>query len=484
MFTRSVVPALLVGGFVSALLAACAQGQQLTGGAGGSGPGVGGSTSSGSAGGMPEAGPPGVIGSPCKSNADCTMGSCAPIGNASYCTQPCPPECPDGTYCTVVNGTSLCAPDLDQQCTKCSATTDCKLPSDQCLTAPLGDKFCARDCSIDGLCPNGFTCVDKDGYTNPADGGAPDGGDAGAADGGKPATTAYKWCVPNSGSSCPCNQKRDGVAHACVVKNDKGACTGMETCNGKQGKWEGCTAATPAAETCNGKDDNCNGMPDDGDPNALCASAGPKPPHASWACKSAACTLGACDPGWTSYPAGPASAGCACPLETGEPNGTCGAATPAGAVNDTGGAPLTITGTLSSAADVDFWSFDAVDIDEGSTNSYHVSIAFTAPAPNDEFMMDVMRDTCTDTPTGPASNIIAYDWCVNGFDGANTGEAPCGPASGSHCGGTPGSQASGTHTAKYYVRVYRRPGATGTCSQYTLMINGGGGACDFTKKCP
>ncbi|APR87407.1 Tryptophan synthase alpha chain [Minicystis rosea] len=472
---------MLLGGVVSAAAAACAQGQQLTGvGGNAGGPGVGGSTtSSGAAGGKPDAGN-GEIGSPCKSNADCTEGSCSPIGNGSYCTQPCPPDCPFGTYCTVINGTSLCAPDLDQQCTKCSSNTDCKLPSDQCLTAPLGDKFCARDCSVDGVCPNGFTCVDKAAYAG--DGGVPEGG-TDAGDAGMPVSTAFKWCVPNGGSSCPCNQKRDDVARACSVKNQYGNCNGMETCDGKQGKWDGCTAATPAAETCNGKDDNCNGMADDGDQNALCAASGPKPPHASWACKNATCSLGACDPGWTSYPAGPASVGCGCQVETGEPNGSCGTATNAGSVSDTG-APITIQGTLSSAADVDFWSFDTVDVNEGSTNSYHVRINFTAPATNSEFLMDVIRgDTCTDTPTGAATSIVAYDWCVNGFNGVDTGEAPCGPTASVHCGGLPGSGVIGTHSSKYYIRVFRKPGATGTCTQYSLSVSAAAGACDFAQKC-
>jgi len=470
--------AVLVGGLACAVVAACAKGNELPGTGGGGSGAYGGSASASS--GMPEAGPIGVIGSPCKGNQDCTQGTCAPIGNGAYCTQTCPPDCPPGSYCTLINGAALCAPDLDQQCLQCAATTDCKLPSDQCLQAPAGDRFCARDCSVDGLCPNGFTCLDKAAYQGEADGGAPD---AGPDDAGTTMGMPFRWCVPNSGFSCPCNDKRDGVTHACSVKNASGTCSGMETCNGKQGKWEGCTASTPAAESCNGKDDDCNGMVDDADPNALCAAQGPKPPHANWACKNGACSLGGCDPGWTQFPAGTAAEGCNCGLEMGEPNGTCGAATAAGMVTDTGGAPLTLSGTLSSAADVDVWSFDAVDVDETTTNSYHVAIAFTAPAPNDEFIMDVMRgDPCSDAPSGAATAITAYDWCVNGFDGM-TGELNCGPTAAVHCGGSITDPASTTHTAKYYVRVYRKPGAAATCTQYTLDVSGGGGECDFTKKC-
>ena len=38
-----------------------------------------------------------------------------------------------------------------------------------------------------------------------------------------------------------------------------------------------------------------------------------------------------------------------------------------------------------------------------------------APSPNNEFVMDVIRgSTCTDSPTGGATKITSYDWCVNG----------------------------------------------------------------------
>jgi hypothetical protein len=286
----------------------------------------------------------------------------------------------------------------------------------------------------------------------------------------------YKWCVPNSGYSCPCGSKRDGVTHQCKVENASGKCLGSEACNGKTGKWEGCDAPTPAAETCNGKDDDCTGKADDGDPNLMCASQGPKPTHASWACNAGTCSVGACDQGWVVFPAGSATDGCNCQLETGEPNGTCATATAAGSVSDTG-APITISGTLSGVNDVDYWSFDAVDTNEATTNSFHLAIAFAAPTANDEFLMDVMRGTCADTPTGPSMAITAYDWCVNGSNGTtpHKGEASCGPQGEAHCG---------SYGGKVYVRVYRKAGAPATCTQYQLTASAKGGTCDFTQTCP
>ena len=43
-------------------------------------------------------------------------------------------------------------------------------------------------------------------------------------------------------------------------------CEGVETCSA--GVWAGCTAPSPSAERCNGKDDNCNGLVDEGNPDA------------------------------------------------------------------------------------------------------------------------------------------------------------------------------------------------------------------------
>jgi hypothetical protein len=491
----------LLGGAVALSFAACAKGNMLTG-VGGSGGGGDTSTTTGS--GKHDAGN-GEIGSTCDDQNPCKMGTCTQVGGQKYCTTPCPPSCPDGTYCSFINGASVCVPDLDQQCLKCLGMVDCKMPSDACLTAPLGDKFCARDCSVDGVCPNGFTCENAVTYETPdagapkdggADGGSKDGGakDGGSADagggtgGGSGSTTPTRWCVPNSGFSCPCNDKRDGVTHECDNKNASGVCKGTETCDGKDAAWKGCTALTPVAETCNNKDDNCDGQIDEGDPNALCSAMGPKPPHANWSCKTGMCSLGACDMGWVQFPLGTPAMGCNCQVDSNEPNGTCAAATNAGSVSDTGGT-ITLSGTLSSAADVDVFTFQANDVDEGTTNSFHVSLAFTMPTTNNEFVMDVIKGSnCTDTPTGPGVGITSYDWCVNGSDGATPpkGEGTCGLQSVNHCGGTPGEMGSTTtlsHSSQFYVRVYRKSGATASCTPYQITVGGGGGQCDFTQAC-
>ena len=512
MATSRVVRALAIGLVAGAAFAACAQGNQLQLGQT-TGTGGGTKTSSHSTsgtGGMPIM--PGNIGAPCPDGM-CAEGTCTLVGATKYCTTSCPPTCPSGTYCSLINGNPTCVPDLDQECDKCTTAADCKLPSDSCMTAPAGDTFCARDCTVDSMCPAGFTCTDltsydQDGGTDAGDAGGGDAGgggadagkgDAGAGDAGKTdagshdgggaggagtgdagtggggpiGTTPTKWCVPDNGASCPCNSKRDGIMNACSNTNSFGTCTGTETCDGKNAQWD-CTALMPGMEVCNGKDDNCDGQIDEGDPNMLCAGMGNAPPHTNWACTNGKCSLGTCMPGWVSYPAG--SNGCPCQVDAYEPDQSCAAAKDMGMTADVGGTPIVINGTLSSDTDVDVYTFKTVDVNEMTANSYHLSISFTQPMPNGEFLMDVeMGTSCTDMPTGGSANITSYDWCVNANMGT-TGELMCAPA-------TVGVPHCGDHSSTYYVRVHRKAGVTGTCTPYQVTITAAGGPCDLTQTC-
>jgi hypothetical protein len=498
--TRGLFRALLASTAIGAVIVACASGNDVqdepggsggSSGAGGFATGGAGGTSTGSGGGSTTTTtglPPGEIGGPCNETADCKGGNCTQIGAAKYCTQACPPACPAGTYCAFVEGDALCVPDLGNQCGACNGVVDCKGASDACLTAPAGDKFCARDCTTQGDCPDGFTCVDGSQYGPGAPGGGAGGagqgggafgGSGGAGQGGAdhPSGQAWKYCVPKDGASCGCSAERDKVERSCQSPSQNGgSCTGTQSCDGATGQWSACSAPAPAPEQCNGKDDDCNGKIDDGDPATMCKGS-PPPNTLGWACKGGECVPGECKQGFTSYPDADPKKGCSCQMELGEPNDACAQAYAVGKVTDQAGSSLTINGTLSSDGDVDVWTFDSKDLDEGSTNSYHLSIAFGLPVPNDEFVFDVVRgDACQDAPSGPAVSLTSYSWCVDGSDGDKQGEQSCGPAAAVHCQ---------DHSSKYFVRVHRKAGAKGTCSLYQLKVMGAGGeACDFTKKCP
>jgi hypothetical protein len=503
------------------ILIACAAGSTDTIGDGGLADGTGtgdggggdGSGDTGSKGsGLP-------IGSACESTSQCASpGTCTALGSGHYCTEPCPESdmCPTGTYCSIIDDTDLCVPDLKQECLTCTKASDCKLPSDACLTSPQGDSFCARDCTPEGdECPTGFTCVDKATYAGTklgggsadagtSDGGATDGSavDGGAVDGdgedgggldsggdaddsGMEAGTdagmgsgngPSKWCVPIHGASCTCDAERNGLVENCSVTNKWGTCTGQATCIGATGKLQACNAQTPSMEICNGVDDNCNGQIDEGDPNSLCSFMGGPPANSSWVCMNGACSLGPCAAGFTAFPPGPLSQGCNCAVNAGDADGLCDMAIQAGSVSATTGSPLVITGTLSSATAVAVYHFTSDDSGGlTNTNPYHVSITFTQPTTNTEFVMDVIRGaTCSDAPVGATTDVTSYDWCVDATS-ATAGEAPCGPTAVHHCT---------DESSDYYIRVYRAAGVTPTCTTYELTVSGNSAAvCDLTQSC-
>ena len=95
-------------------------------------------------------------------------------------------------------------------------------------------RFCARDCSIDG-CPSLYSCETVNGR---------------------------KQCVPE-GKTCDCVPDTLGLQKSCLgTANQFGACVGNQTCQ-LDGGFTACNAPAALEETCNGADDNCNGAVDE-----------------------------------------------------------------------------------------------------------------------------------------------------------------------------------------------------------------------------
>ncbi len=148
---------------------------------------------------------------------------------------------------------TLCVPALHHLCDPCTVDADCVGPGDRCLQLdPTDDrKFCGRDCAEDNAygepCPDGYGCQEVT-----LSGGA-----------------SSMQCVPVNGS-CDCSEGNAGQKKPCLLKNEFGACYGVATCDPAVG-WTGCSADAPLEEVCNGVDDNCNGLVDEGQGGAPCS---------------------------------------------------------------------------------------------------------------------------------------------------------------------------------------------------------------------
>ncbi len=158
-------------------------------------------------------------------------------------------ECDEGYYAA---NDYQCLPMLDSQCQPCTADFQCGGG----VCAGVGEDagmFCLDGCAGGAGCQGGYLCLP----VSDAD--------------GEPKGQA---CVPQSGT-CTCTPAQAGQKQPCTKASELGECFGFETCDPVVG-WVGCDALIPASEICNGQDDDCNGVVDDGLPDAQpCESVWP-----------------------------------------------------------------------------------------------------------------------------------------------------------------------------------------------------------------
>ena len=184
---------------------------------------------------------------------------CGVVGGKARCV---PTACAPG-YFTPPEAQHLCVPvGGGYQCSPCAEDAHCDgLPGGHCDEGPSG-AFCASTCAASEECPVGFVC-------------------------------SAGRCAAASGD-CTCLSQHAGATRACLRSNDLGTCVGAEICDPNLG-WAGCSASVPAGETCNGKDDDCDGVPDDGvvppapvcensNPAGTCSAAPYCAGAAGWAC--------------------------------------------------------------------------------------------------------------------------------------------------------------------------------------------------------
>jgi hypothetical protein len=191
---------------------------------------------------------PGEPSCPCKADADCTDGLCvAHADGTSTCALPCAADgaCAAGSACNGKGPKPLCIDASLHLCDPCSKDADCSVPGvagAACVTWGALGSFCGIACTDDNSCPAGYVCQD--------------GSNVGGG--------AVKQCRPAGETACTCSALavKAGLSTACSVVNANGACKGQRAC-GANGL-SACDGATPEAELCNGKDENCDGVIDEG----------------------------------------------------------------------------------------------------------------------------------------------------------------------------------------------------------------------------
>ena len=192
---------------------------------------------------------PGTTGAPCKGPNDCYSGYCVDGPDGEVCTQTCTSECPEGWACkSIVGGADpvfICVPLFVGLCQPCAENDDCGSASvdntDLCLNYGAEGHFCGTDCG-DGLaCPSGFQCAEV----------------------ALPGGLISHQCIPAEGGACECNQKSIEIeaSTTCYQEGLAGQCAGERFC-GPQGL-TACDAGEPVFEECNGLDDDCDGATDE-----------------------------------------------------------------------------------------------------------------------------------------------------------------------------------------------------------------------------
>jgi hypothetical protein len=181
----------------------------------------------------------------CQADDQCASGHCLPPGpgNGGVCTIECVPGelCPLSWDCKAAGAVRLCVPRIDRLCQVCTADQDCNAAGDLCLDVGSA-RACGRDCS-QADCRPGYACADVPG-----------------ADGG----LRGRQCVP-VGGTCDCRADSVGLTRACTNANAYGTCYGHESCRADR-TWSACDARTAAPEVCDGLDNDCNDLTDAADP--------------------------------------------------------------------------------------------------------------------------------------------------------------------------------------------------------------------------
>ncbi len=208
----------------------------------------------------------------CEGNADCASGLCVQTASGKVCSEDCVECCPEGFTCQVLASSCpdcrlACLPNTLNLCRPCTTNAECENPyapaGERCVTSGSVGSFCAIPCGNGDACPTGYVC-----------------GDISTVDG-----SSSRQCLPESGA-CDCSPLAiaQGAQTTCASVSEIGSCPGKRVCT--PAGLGPCEAPIPSVEECDGKDNDCDGLFDEG----TCSG------DEQCACNATGCACG-CPPG-------------------------------------------------------------------------------------------------------------------------------------------------------------------------------------------
>jgi hypothetical protein len=237
----------------------------------------------------------------------------------------------------------------------------------------------------------------------------------------------------NVGASC------DGVGECGI---------GSRECNNSGGTRcstdPGGSASQVAAEDCNGRDDDCNGVIDNGSIASLCPSSVSN--TSSTVCNgTSGCAIQNCNPNYWDAD-GLYGTGCECLDTEAGSDATC---TASAYDLDLGlGAVNTLSGVIYSGADSDWYR---VRVAAGATGGIEITFGSN---PDNALRFEVDEGGCTMNPScGTGTNLsrLTRNNCIQNTGGVY---ANC----------------NNTGAREYYIRVHRASGSSRLCTGYTLSV--------------
>ncbi len=160
-----------------------------------------------------------------------------------------PRKCERGYFLSPPGAPQICEKAVTSQCRPCTTSADCRVPGDECVTVGTDtDTFCAQSCDVTAVMPNCTGRVGEQGCC--------------PADNTCQAINGKKLCAPN-GNSCQCTPDRAGLSRSCFVTSGPATCIGNQTCT-PQGRYGVCDTTLTSLEFCDGRDNDCDGVIDDG----------------------------------------------------------------------------------------------------------------------------------------------------------------------------------------------------------------------------